>query len=216
MTLTLDVTDDFVEVADFLQAVTVIDLDGTITSVDHALRRSIRAREAAASNGRYRSDDVRWHLPKSEHDAMPALGGMIKDDLAEWTILDVERATASSRWACVCRNLVVVERLDTLIDIQAANYERTSDGAQEPNWLPWKTGLRARIQPESSDRVIEHGRKHAPTSGRVYLRERVAVTTNHRIVGPDGATWKVRGTEAPEDIGQLMVVLVEKTPWPLG
>lgn len=216
MSLALDLETDFVEVADFLRLVTVTDRDGNTAPVEHALRRAMRRNEGAVSNGLYKHGDVRWHLPKSEHPAEPALGGAIVDEAAEWTILAVDRETDASRWKCHCRDFVVSERLDTLIEIQAANYSRTADGAHEPNWLPWKAGLRARIQPETGDRTVEHGRKHLPTLGRVYLRARLAVTTNHRIVASDGTIWKVRGMETPEAIDQLMAVLVEKTPWPLG
>ena len=58
--------------------------------------------------------------------------------------------TLGTRWRCTTRSLVVVYGLDDTITILKATYVQGEGGAAEATWIPWRTGLRARIQPVQS------------------------------------------------------------------
>ena len=74
MPLTLNIADDFGQVVDGLQQVSVDGVD-----VENSLRRSIKTHEAAKSGGKYLSSDVVFHLDTSQHPNRPAIGGQLTD-----------------------------------------------------------------------------------------------------------------------------------------
>ena len=105
MALEFDPSDDLADVTDGLTPVTVTRPgSSTATDVAHALRRSVRTREAEESEGRYTASDVAWHLPAAELTAAPRPGDVIVDgDGQRWTVLDVQEARLAGTWRCVAR-----------------------------------------------------------------------------------------------------------------
>jgi hypothetical protein len=103
MSVGFDPSTDLVDVADGLEAVTLIPRRASEgTTIAHALPRMVSLREAAASGGQYTQADVRWHLPVEEYATRPALGDVIQDgDGTRWTVLEVEKATMGTRWGCL-------------------------------------------------------------------------------------------------------------------
>ena len=94
MTSDCDLSDDLGRIADGLEAVTLARRGstpgGTPAPIAHALRRSVSIREAAASDGRYTTADVTWHLPVAELGQAPRLGNLIRSgDGRQWTVLEV-------------------------------------------------------------------------------------------------------------------------------
>lgn len=208
MTLNFDPTTDFQTVADALQPVTVGRPGSSeVAEVAQALRRGVTTREAQRSAGRLTAADVAWHLPAAELPEPPALGDVILDAGGRrWTVLQVQRATLDGRWRCLARDLAVVHRLDDTVDIQQATYTKSSGGADEPTWHAWKTGLRARIQPALAEVKDERLRQVTRSVVLIYLEEDLAVDHRHRVKGPDGTLYRVRGFRKAQRIDAVMEI----------
>lgn len=208
MTLNFDPTTDFQTVADALQPVTVGRPGSSeVAEVAQALRRGVTTREAQRSAGRLTAADVAWHLPAAELPEPPALGDVILDAGGRrWTVLQVQRATLDGRWRCLARDLAVVHRLDDTVDIQQATYTKSSGGADEPTWHTWKTGLRARIQPALAEVKDERLRQVTRSVVLIYLEEDLAVDHRHRVKGPDGTLYRVRGFRKAQRIDAVMEI----------
>ena len=210
MSLAFDPSDDFLDVVDRLQPVTLTHPgSSSSTAVGGSLRTEVTTAEARASQGAYTESDTVWHLPASEVGSPLALGDVIVDaDDARWTVLRVRRTAADSRWRCVCRNLVVVHGLDQYVDIEKATYAKGDQGAEVATWHPWRTGLAARIQPAEVTVSVEHQRRVTTAEFFVYLAESLALDHTHRLKGPDGTVYRVTGCRKANRIDTLMEVTV--------
>lgn len=204
----LDVSGDFVDVVDGLAPVTLVDRCGRETAIAKSLRRAITQREAAASDGRYATSDVVFHLPLSST-SQPELGSQIVDDLDEWTVLEVARETLSARWRCVTRDLAVTTGLDTLVDVEVAEYTKSEGGAHTPTWSSVAKRIRAKVYTSAATREVEHKSVQLPPAVTVTLHRAMPLTTRHRIIAADGTPYRVLGWESPKAIDQLMVATVE-------
>jgi hypothetical protein len=163
MTTDFDVSGDFAAVTDGVEPVTFrrrdAAADSPCTPVPHALRRAAATAEGAVHNlynsekqapsgGRYTAADVTWHLPCEELSEAPDPGDVILDAAGQrWTILEAKLATLGTRWQCTARNLALACGLTETIVVLRATYGKGPGGAAEPAWFPWRTGVRARIQP---------------------------------------------------------------------
>jgi hypothetical protein len=219
MTRDFDPSDDLGRIADGLEAVTLARRGstpgGAPAPIAHALRRSVSMREAAASDGRYTAADVTWHLPVAELAQSPRLGDLIRSgDGRQWTVLEVRLTTLGTRWRCTTRSLAVVYGLDDTITILKAAYVQGAGGAAEATWLPWKTGVRARIQPLRSSPGGQHESRQVIARCQIFVEEELALSPAHRIAGPDGTIYKVLGVTAAERLGELQTIEAEVTPWP--
>ncbi len=156
-----------------------------------------------------------WHLATEQLSNAPQLGDVITDgEGRRWTVLDVQLTTLRTRWRCAARNLAVVYALDDTITVLKATYVKDDGGAAEPTWRPWKTGVRARIQPRATKMDTEHHARQTTTKYRIFVEEDLTLDHTHRIQGPDGTIYKVTGVTAAERIGELETIEAEVTPWP--
>jgi hypothetical protein len=143
------------------------------------------------------------------------LGDVLRDNQGrQWTVLEVARTTLGSRWRCAARNLAIVYALDDTITILQAVYKKSASGAMEPLWQPWKTGVRARIQPVTAESGVEHQSRRVAARYQIFVAEELSLTPTQRILGPDGTVYKILGTTAAERIGELANIEAEVTPWP--
>ncbi|MBN2476902.1 MAG: hypothetical protein JXB62_20005 [Pirellulales bacterium] len=227
MTPQFDPTADFARVSDALETVTLRRRGtGTTTAVGGALRQPIgsggaTAREAHARNryntwkevagdGRHVASDVVWHLPDEQLGAAPRLGDVIVDgDGRRWTILRIQQTTLRTRWRCVSRSLAIAFGLDDTVTILKATHAKSDAGAFEATWRPWKTGVRARIQPAAVDVETEHRARRTRRRFQIFLEEDVPLNHAHRIKAPDGIVYQVRGSNGTERIGELQAVDAE-------
>jgi hypothetical protein len=203
-----DPRDDFADVADGLEPVTLVRPGSSAAeAVPHALRRAVAVREAAVSAGRYTTADVAWHLPAAELADPPRPGDAIIDASGgRWTVLEVRLAAQGGRWRCVARDLAVAAGLDSYVDIEQAEYGKGEAGADAPAWHVWKTGLRARIQPVESRVETAEGRQATSVRYVIYLAEDVAVGHAHRLRGPDGAVYTVLAARKPARVDALVEI----------
>ena len=216
MGLATDIAGDFEALTDDLKAVTLVKRDATEVAITKALRRAISHREAANSDGKYISGDVRFHFATSQVAARPELGAYIEDDDGNWRILEVGTETLNNRYACVCRNLAIVNELNTILTLQSATYAKGSGGAQEPTWANVSTTIRGKVQVASADRETTHDTKQLPRLATIYLETQIlAVNTNYRFLGPDGTIYKVLGWDGPDRSDALFSVRCEVTNWPM-
>ncbi len=212
MALDFDPRNDLADVADGLSPVTVTRPGGSAgTEVTHALRRPTRTREAQESGGRYTAGDVVWHLPAAELTTSPRPGDVIVDeDGRRWTVLEVQKAALGGRWRCTARNLAVVHGLDQYVDVEKATFAKGAGGADRPTWHVWKTGLRARIQPEEVR--VDEGQERLATTARfkVFLADEVPLDQTHRLKGPDGSVYRVARYRKAERIDALVEIDVTR------
>jgi head-tail adaptor len=212
MTASLDVQTDFSAVADGLEAVTLERADGAgSVAISAALRRAITTREAAISDGKYTTTDVRWHLPAAGLAAAPGLGDRIVDGNDEtWTILETQLATCGSRFVCIARNLAVAGGLNTLITIRREIATKGTSGAVDRTWEDYRINVRARIQEQTAERAEQHGRQSGVVTAKVYVAEQILVDNGFQIIAADGTVYEVSGYESPDDIGRLFVINAER------
>lgn len=203
-----DPATDFAQVADALEPVTLRRSDGSgASSLAGALRRAVTTREAAASDGKYTSSDVRWHLPADELSAPPRLGDQIVDASGEsWTILETQLATCGSRWQCTTRNLALAGGLNTYITILREVAAKGPSGAVEATWAPVANLVRARIQELSAVRNEQHGRQSGTVRAKIYLAEQILVDNGNRVQAADGTVYEVTGYELADSISSLFTI----------
>jgi hypothetical protein len=225
MVLDFDPSADFAEVADGTVTVTLYRRGSTPgspgTVIANALCQGLTTRQSRARNrndtwkriasdGRYTAGDVVWHLPTEELNVAPQLGDVLVDDEGRrWTVLEVQLTTLRSRWRCLSRNLAIAYGLDDTVTILRATFSKGEGGAAEPTWRPWRTGLRARIQPAEAVITGEHQTRQVAARYR-----NVALDHTHCIRGPDGTIYKIKAVNAAERIGELQTIEAEVTPWP--
>jgi hypothetical protein len=207
MSVSFDPADDFANVTDGLEPVTLLRPGSAATSIGGALRAAVSTAEARASEGKHTAGDVVWHVPAAEVAGPPVPGDVIVDAAGgRWTVLGVRRATAGSRWRCACRNLAIAGGLDQHVDIEQATYIKGEHGAEHAAWRPWRTGVAARIQPVRSRATEEHQRRATTAEFVVFLAESLVVDHTHRIKSPDGSLYRVVGSRRAERIDALMEI----------
>ncbi len=244
MMVTFDLSTDFDDVVDNLEAITLgapseVDWDtmtvdewdeltvdewdallvgDTTTAISSALRRALTTKEMAVSDGLYRNGDVVWHFAASAVSTAPVPSDLIIDsDSNQWTILEVSLQTLSNRYRCITRNLAISEELNTLVTIQKATFAKDADGAQEPTWADYRTSVRAKVQPQAAAQATENALRHTTREVIIYvLTEFNDIDESFRVVAADGKIYKVTGTASPERIDQLFEIHGMETPWPLA
>lgn len=193
-------------------------------AVAHAIQRPVTRREMEASQGLYQAHDVQFTLYGAECERSPVPGCLIllpagsdgsRDETQppkcdEFTVLQARLESAGSVWVCIARNLVITERLDTLITIQEGNFQKSQGGADEADWTDLYVGVRARIQPENSRQQIQHGQRRIKRQFRVFVREMFTLRRQHRIVDSAGRLYRVTGFEQPERIDRLTEITCEE------
>ena len=224
----LNLSTDFANVIDGAESVTLLrrgsDSDAAGTPVPHAWRRAITTSEATVINsgnvrktmpsgGQYMAGDVVWNLPTTELAVAPRLGDTLLDgDGGRWTILAVKHVALASRWRCAARNLVIAHRLDDTITVLKAAFVKSSCGAAEPVWQTWRTGVRARIQPAEVKIETDAQSRRSVLKCRIFVAEDLLLDQTHRILGPDGTTYRIASSLGNERIGELQVIQAEVVP----
>ena len=212
MSLAFDPCDDFLDVVDRLQPVTLTSPgSSSSTAVDAALRTEVTTAEARASQGAYTESDTVWHLPASDVASPPTLGDVIVDTrtMHGGPCWPVRRTVADSRWRCVCRNLAVVHGLDQYVGHRTGDLRQGRPGRRsgrcgahgEPAW-------RRESSPPRSTVSVEHQRRVTTAEYIVYLAESPALDHTHRVKGPDGTVYQVTGCRKANRIDTLMEVSV--------
>lgn len=202
---------DFIAVADGLRTVTIKPRDGSnYTVADGALFGQLSIREVGNSNGYYRAQDVRIHLPCASVETIVP-GDSVQDlSLTDYVVLTAHKSTLLDRWECVCRDLVAAENLNTLVTIQVATTAKGDSGAHEQSWSNLLTEVRANIVRVSATRDDTHG---GITNQRRYimlLREVLDLRRKHRVVGPDSVVYEVLSYSDPEAIGKPSTVELQR------
>lgn len=184
--------------------------------VPDALRRDVSVREVAASNGDYRLGDTRWHLPTCEFCREILPGTTITDgDGTVWTVLTVGKQTLSTRWACTARAIEITAGLSQTISIERMVLGKGEHGQQViESWSPLYAGVRAKIQPQSTDMEGERSRRTARVTHTVYVAAQVTLKEKDRIRCGD-RKFGVRAVRNAERIDLLTEIDVEEDLWPV-
>ena len=128
-------------------------------------------------------------------------------------ILMVDDATLQNRWMCAARNLRVVYGLEDTITIERATYVKGDAGAMEEKYSVWKTGVRARVQEDVVDMVVEAGAKRATKEITILMEDDYAITQRDRIKDRRGNLYKVESLVSESNIGRPFEV--EASEWHL-
>ena len=213
----LDFSADFVEIVDFLEHVTLVRRGGEPLCIAHALRRELKTSEAAPSNGEYVHCDVLWHLPQVECHTCPQLGDTIVErEEGRWTVLEVSESRFHGAWLCTCRDLAVLHHLDNVISIEHAEYGKSEGKILVPTWRTWRTGVRARIQPNSVQ-VEEQGQAISSVKQfSIFVADDVTVDHTYRIRAADGTLYRVRSSTKAQRLDELQTIEVETDHPPLS
>ncbi len=199
-------------------ATVTLRVNNTSRPVRYALRRAVRLRESESSQGGAQAADVIWHLPSSQVSSPPQPGGTITDDRSvKWTILEVREETGGTRFRCLCRNLALAERLNTLVSIQSADYIKSQTGAAEPIWADALTELSARIQPVKTEVEAGEDGTGAQRLVRVILEVSPSFVPgrDYRVRDSAGATYKILHLEQDQRLDVLPVLVCLETPLPM-
>jgi hypothetical protein len=225
MPVVADISDDFLEVVDNLELVTLKRPgSSTVLIIPEALRRALSTREAQASAGKYTQDDVVWHLPAeyptdeldppTMQTVTPYVGDLIRPDGTGqiFTILEKHLETFASRWRCVTRDLIVANELTQTVTILRRKTTRGAGAAADyTDREEVKTGFKARIQIDNTTRQVVHGRQTAITSARMFMSEAFPIDNSFVVLESNGTEWEVVSYFGPEEIGQLPVANLERT-----
>lgn len=217
MSFDLDIAGDFAEVVDGLRSVGLRNRAGTLLGLDNVLRRAVRTREAAASNGRYTASDTVFHCPITDQSKQVRPGWKIVDDDGLWTVLECGTETLRNRNRFICRNLALVFDLVDAVNLQLATWAKNDSGVQVATWATAQESIPCRITIQSAENETEHGLRNQPRQATIQLEAVNLVTESHRFVRvSDGTVFNIVGWSDAESIDKLMTVNCEVVPWPLS
>ncbi len=218
-------TTDLPTIADGLETVTLLRRDERSGAagirIERALRLAILRAEPIVGNryevrrkvdtfGRFTAGDVVWRLPMDSVPAAPRLGDVLLDSAGRrWTILEVQRPPLDLGWRCTARDLVLAWSLDNAVTVLQPVFARGDGGAAEATWVAWRTGVRASIQPVRQSPANEHGAARAVTRVRILLAENLPLSAMHRMLGPDGALYRVLTVTGVERLGEPQSIEAE-------
>jgi len=225
MSLSFNPANDFPTVADGTETVTLlrrgaapdtpgIQIDGALrgpaATAEPIVGGRHEVRRQADSDGNVLSSDLVWHLPAAELDGPPQPGDVLLDGAGtRWTILEARSVTLQTRWRVITRNLAIAHGLDDTVTVLAATYTKSPAGAAEPTWNVWRTGVRARIQPQGTGMATEHRSRRTATRFRIFLEEDLALDHTHRVQGPDGTLYRILATSGAERLAEPQTVDAE-------
>jgi len=206
---------DFEAIVDGLEPVTLRVAGEPSVSIPLAHRGHVSAAEAEASNGQLRQSDTVWQWPSDPSTPLvqPVLGSTILDGaLQVWTILAVRLLVLSHVWEAVCRNLAVEAGLNNAVTILRATYTRDDSGEAIPAWSVFQSGLRARVQPVTSEAEVTLGADRVAAEVRIVIEESlpaawIAGGVHLRAIDASGQHYTVTGYEQSERIDVLPALL---------
>lgn len=205
MSITLDFSADFA-VFDNKGTVSIQSREGGDPVSTAAIRRWITTREAQASDGKYTSDDVTFHISGVSLGITPTIGDTITEGSTGWTILAVRYERLTDRWELVSRELAV-SGLNTLVTIQLATFTRTMDGIQQATWADELTDLRAAFQLFTGDDIEENKLQELKPQYRCYLTQTIE-TKNRRLLH-DGNLYRIKAHADSNRIDALFELTLE-------
>jgi len=210
MTLTLAIADDL-DLFDGLETATFTHrVDSSTDAITVALFRAISTDEAAASDGKYTTEDVRAHVKTSEVGTDPEPGDTITDASGViWTILSVQRDTLATRWRLICRRLDIADEASTLITIESATWAKSAGGAQVATWSTSQSNVRAKIQRIAADETDETNQRQVKARFVITSEVQNLVGKSHRILGSDATIYRILGYRNTDRIDSLYEILAE-------
>jgi len=179
------------------------------TAITSALQRAVATSEAEASDGRYLTGDVRWHVPFAEVAIRPTPGDDIVDAAETyWKIIDVREDTLTRRWRLVCRDLSVAFGLDDTIQIEQTTITTGDGGAAQDAWKTLLTGVRARIQGVTYRAENRQGQRRTDGDYTIYMAADLPRDQNDelhtlRVVDKRGIQYRIDAYRSMERIGEL-------------
>lgn len=159
-----------------------------VASLDYVRRRSLSAKELAASRGAYVGNDRKFIVPSAilPKGFVPKPADQIEDaDGNPWTVLEADNTVLGSKWYLVCRNPIIAFDLKDVIDIQAPaisyDAQRTKLKAWPDDATPGGSVLYAslacRVQPLESAVVDELDVRGFKGTHAIYLSKQLTVDT---------------------------------------
>lgn len=179
---------------------------GAVTVTTDAVRRWITTAEVEASNGRYTSDDVVFHLSGVGLSRRPLVGDTLVEGSNNWTVLTCRHESLTDRWEVVVRQLAV-SGVNTVVTVQKASFSTSEDGVQEATWADEHVDLPAAFQLVSGSETEEHGKPEMKPRYRAHLIQTIE-TRNRRVVH-DGTEYRITGHADSDRIDALFTLELE-------
>jgi head-tail adaptor len=214
-----DLADDFATYTDNVEPVTLllrVHAEDSIQpqyAITHAHRNQISSSEHVPAGGDVKQGDILWQFPVAESVSTDTdlLGSTITDEDGEiHTILSASLQVFKTKWEVRTRNLTVASGLNTTVIIAVCNsYKHSSTGEAIEAWTTLYDDIKAKIQPESAEAVVEHSADETKRTYRITLQLDLTIIIggNYRIQDQNGVIYNVKSYHSSELIDQLPYVI---------
>lgn len=191
--------------------------------LDNVRRHIIQKTEAEESGGAVVARDVVFNIPAAKilTDVYePEVGYLIldrADDSRQYTILQVDEASQSSRYRCTCRNLALTDGLADTIEVWSPTYRKDAAGGDVGEFLPKYQGVQCKVQEVSGTDTTEHTRQGTVLEYRITLGRRLYVDSTDQIrwgkPGTPPTLLNLLSHEGADSLNRLQVLVCRKGLW---
>lgn len=183
-----------------------------------AVRYPVSLKEAAASNGVYRTDDIIWTVSTcslSNAGLTPKPRDYITYDSKTYTVLECVKSPVLAFWRFVTRDLTLSADLQDTITIYTPTVTLDAAGGQSRSWGAVHSSIAARVQPITVDDLSERGMRTTRVRYDVTVGQDVTVKNTAgdwgRIVW-GSKTLEITGYRQAERIDALPVIEATEEP----
>ena len=191
--------------------------------MDNVRRHIIQKTEAEESGGAVVARDVVFNIPAAKilTDVYePEVGYLIldrADDSRQYTILQVDEASQSSRYRCTCRNLALTDGLSDTIEVWSPTYRKDAAGGDVGEFLPKYQGVQCKVQEVSGTDVEEHSRQGTALEYRITLGRRLYVDSTDQVrwmkQGEPPMLLNLLSHEGADSLSRLQVLVCKRGLW---
>ena len=158
----------------------------TLATLTTATRHAISLREAAASNGIYLADDIVWTWSTSQYATAASPGQTITSGTTVYTVLDSSYSVMMGFGKATCRDLVMANGLTDSVNYQHPTITLGTATGRSVAWANLRTGISARVQPDTTGDYNERGVRAAVTRYNVIFDPATGAGSTFAITNTGG------------------------------
>lgn len=207
----LNADDDFVEVIDGLEGVTLARAAGGTVEIDAARLVDRSTSDDQPPGGGVLIDDLLWDLPMPSGQDPPSVGDDILHGGEVHVVLKVERRGPGRRCRCAARWIEVSEQVGVLVDLQSPVWEDLGSGPEVTGWSTIAEDALAHIQPVAVDHDYDAAPTDTASTFTVSLSEVEGLELCEKVVAADGAEYRVDRILDDGRLDALPVLQVTRT-----
>lgn len=208
MTLGWKAAEDFIQVVDTLESVTLKRAGCSDELTMEAWRFSDKTNDEPGTEGAVRRSEAVWQFPFIDGTAPPQVGDRLIDTAnACWIVVQVDQFRGETRRRCRTRRISLRSDVAEWMDLEEAVWEPivpeppTGPELEIANWLLVKPALRAyaaKIE-IATDPV---GGEPAVQKYRITLTEPIEATPNHRFRSHTGRSFRIVPQSIKNELGE--------------